>query len=72
MAARTTSLLHTDNDTNNNNSRITIQRVLETHKKKSFDYRVLHLLLHHVLRKSYDTSLIEFIRYDIVLHVRHL
>jgi hypothetical protein len=38
--------------------------VLAAHEAKSFDYRVLHLLLHELLRRPLDALLLEFMRVD--------
>lgn len=43
---------------------LTMDRVLSAHEKKSFDYRLLHCLLHRVLQKPYDMQLMEFLLVD--------
>eukprot|EP00884_Botryococcus_braunii_P014267 jgi/Botrbrau1/22841/Bobra.0065s0002.4 len=41
-----------------------IAQVLATSRAKSFDYRVLHLLLFRLLNKGYDEQLLEFLAVD--------
>ncbi|KAF8063085.1 smkA [Scenedesmus sp. PABB004] len=46
---------------------LSLDDVLSTHEAKSFDYRVLHLLLHGLLARPYDEALLGFMRLDEML-----
>ncbi|KAF6258243.1 hypothetical protein COO60DRAFT_1138059 [Scenedesmus sp. NREL 46B-D3] len=46
---------------------LTLAEIVAAHESKSFDYRVLHLLLHGLLRKPLDEALLAFMRLDEML-----
>uniref|UniRef100_A0A383VVX6 Uncharacterized protein n=1 Tax=Tetradesmus obliquus TaxID=3088 RepID=A0A383VVX6_TETOB len=46
---------------------LSLSEVVAAHEAKSFDYRVLHLLLHGLLRKPLDEALLAFMRLDEML-----
>eukprot|EP00775_Hariotina_reticulata_P003202 gene3202-3479_t len=46
---------------------LTLADILSAHEAKSFDYRVLHLLLHELLNQPYNELLLQFMRVDEML-----
>ncbi len=46
---------------------LTEDEVMATHMRKSFDYRLLHVLLHTLLKKPLDDLLLRFMRVDEML-----
>lgn len=48
-------------------TRLSLSDVLLTHELKSFDYRVMHLLLLELLKRPRDAALLEFMRIDEML-----